>query len=84
MIADPRTGRSWLGARFPVTQGFFTNLPYFDQLQRSDTMWSPDSRYFVFGAYAADGQATLFIAAGDGNLKPRFIAYGENSSWSRR
>ncbi len=84
MIADPRTGKSWLGARFPTTEGFFANLAYFDQLHRSDTMWSPDSRYFVFGAYTADGQSGLFIASADGNLKARFIDFGANSSWSRR
>jgi Tol biopolymer transport system component len=84
MVADARSGRSWLGARFPSTNGFFNNLPYFDQLQRSDTLWSPDSRYFVFSAYAADSEAALFIAQADGNLKPRFIDYGENASWSRR
>jgi TolB protein len=84
MIADPRTGKSWLGARFPTTEGFFGNLPFFDQLQRSDTMWSPDSRYFVFNAYTANGKSGLFIASADGNLKPRFIDYGANSSWSRR
>jgi Tol biopolymer transport system component len=84
MVADPRNGRSWLGARFPTTEGFLGNLPYFDQLQRSDTMWSPDSRYFVFNAYTADKKPALFIASADGNLKPRFIDFGENSSWSRR
>ena len=84
MIADPGNGRTWLGARFPTTEGFFYNLAFFDQLQRSDTMWSPDSRYFVFTAYTTDLQTALFIASADGNLKARFIDLGENASWSRR
>jgi TolB protein len=84
MIADPSTGRSWLGARFPTTEGFFSNLQFFDQLQRSDTMWSPDSRFFIFTAYTSDKKEAVFIASADGNLKPRFIDYGGNASWSRR
>jgi TolB protein len=83
MIADTK-GKSWLGARFPTTEGFLNGLPYFDQLHRSDTMWSPDGRYFVFNAYAADGKPGLFIASADGNVKARFIDHGANSSWSRR
>jgi Tol biopolymer transport system component len=84
MGCDPATGRTWLIARFPASRGFLSVIPFFDQYQRSSTIWSPDSHFIVFTALAADGNSGLFVARSDGDLKPRFIASGDEAFWSRK
>jgi hypothetical protein len=44
MGCDATTGKTWTIARFPATRGLLTILPFFDQYQRSATIWSPDGR----------------------------------------
>src|SRR5208282_501333 len=77
MAYDVASEKTWVIARFPPTRGFFSVIPYFDQYQRSSTMWSPDSRFIGFTALAADGTPGLFVAQADGNIKPRFLAPGD-------
>ncbi len=79
---DAASGKTWVIARFPPSRGFFSVLPYFDQYQRSSTIWSPDSRFIGFTALAADGSAGLFVAHADGNIKPRFLTPGDYAFWS--
>jgi dipeptidyl aminopeptidase/acylaminoacyl peptidase len=79
---DAATGATWVIARFPPSRGFFSVLPYFDQYQRSSTMWSPDSRFIGFTALTADGSPGLFVARADGNIRPRFLASGDDAFWS--
>ncbi len=81
---DPASRRSWTIARFPISAGMATLLPFFDQYLRSDTIWSPNGRFITFSAYAADGLPALFVARGDGNLRPRKLAAGDWVSWSPR
>jgi TolB protein len=84
MGCDPATGKTWTVARFPPSRGFFTVLPFFDQYQRSSTMWSPDSRFITFTGIAADGDPAVFVSRADGNIKPRFVAAGDDAFWSLR
>ena len=84
MGCNPVTGKTWLIARFPASRGLLSVIPFFDQYQRSATIWSPDSRSIVFTALAADGTPALFVARSDGNIKPRFITSGDEAFWSRR
>ncbi len=79
---DAGTGRTWTIARFPVTRSLISILPFFDQYQRSATIWSPDSRFIVFTALSSSGDPALYIARADGNLKPRFLTNGDNAFWS--
>ncbi len=81
---DAVTGKTWLIARFPPSRGFFNVLPFFDQYQRSSTMWSPDSRFIGFTALTDQGSSGLFVARADGNIKPRFLASGDDAFWSSR
>ena len=81
---DAVTGRTWLIARFPPSKGFFNVLPFFDQYQRSSTMWSPDSRFIGFTALTDQGTSGLFVARADGNIKPRFLTSGDDAFWSSR
>jgi Tol biopolymer transport system component len=79
---DVTTGQTWTIALFPATDGFLSILPFFDQYQRSATIWSPDSRYVVFSAISAKGQPSVFVARADGSLTPRFLAAGDSAFWS--
>jgi hypothetical protein len=81
---DAVTGKTWLIARFPPSKGFFSVLPFFDQYQRSSTVWSPDSRFIGFTALTDQGASGLFVARADGNIKPRFLASGDDAFWSSR
>ncbi len=78
------TGRTWTIARFPISSGLLSILPFFDQYHRSATIWSPDSRSLVFTAFAADGTSGLFAARADGRGRPRFLASGDFAFWSWR
>ena len=79
---DVVTARTWTIARFPPSRGFFGILPFFDQYQRSSTIWSPDSRFLAFTAVTADGSPGIFVSRADGNIVPRFIAGGDDAFWS--
>ena len=79
---DVASGRTWTIARFPPSRGFFNVLPFFDQYQRSSTMWSPDSRLIGFTALTAEGSSGLFVARADGNIRPRFLTPGDYAFWS--
>ena len=79
---DPASGRTWTIARFPGSRGLLSILPFFDQYQRSATLWSPDSRLLVFTAISANGEPGLYVARADGNVKPRFLTAGDFGFWS--
>jgi Tol biopolymer transport system component len=79
---DTATGKTWTIARFPPSGGMFSILPFFDQFQRSATIWSPDSRFILFTALTADGSPGLFIAKTDRSLPPRFLTSGDYAFWS--
>jgi Tol biopolymer transport system component len=79
---DAATGKTWDIAVFPVTRGTLSILPFFDQYQRSATIWSPDGRYVVFTALSAKGEPALYVSRADGTLKPRFLTDGDYAFWS--
>ena len=59
-------------------------LPFFDQYQRSGTMWSPNSRYLTFSATTSRGFPGVFVAAASGRFRPEFVGPGDLPFWSRR
>ncbi len=79
---DAATAKTWTIARFPTTRGLLNILPFFDQYQRSASLWSPDSRYLVFTALSAGGDPSIYVVPADGSLKPRLLAPGDSAFWS--
>lgn len=79
---DAATGRTWTIARFPPTRGMFSVIPFFDQFQRSATIWSPDSHFILFTALTNDGSPGLFVARADRTVTPRFLTAGDYAFWS--
>lgn len=58
-------------------------IPFFDQYQRSATIWSPDSNNLVISALSGeDAIPHLFVVAASGALNPRPIATGILGFWS--
>jgi hypothetical protein len=78
-IAEAKSGETKRIARFEPSQAFMNLLPFFDQYQRSATIWSPDSNNLVISA--ADG---LFIVPSSGDFEPRFLVPGRMGFWSRQ
>jgi len=81
-IAEARSGSTRRIAAFQPTQTFLNIFPFFDQYQRSVTIWSPDSNYLVVSAVASAEQQGLFIVPASGDYEPRFLAEGNVGFWS--
>jgi Tol biopolymer transport system component len=81
-VAEARTGESERIAAFQPTAGFLNVIPFFDQYQRSVTIWSPDSNYLVLSALASEEQQGLFIVPASGNFEPRFLIEASVGFWS--
>ena len=81
-IAEPKTGDTERIAAFQPTSTFLSIFPFFDQYQRSATIWSPDSRYLVVSAVASESTQGLFIVPASGDFEPRFLTEGRLGFWS--
>ncbi|MEE9216872.1 MAG: hypothetical protein V3U32_05485 [Anaerolineales bacterium] len=81
-IAEPKTGDFKRIAAFQPTPTFLNIFPFFDQYQRSVTIWSPNSRYIVVSAVASEEVQGLFIVPASGDFEPRFLTEGRLGFWS--
>lgn len=81
-VVEVASGESKRIALFQPTQGFLNLFPFFDQYQRSTTIWSPDSNYLVVSAIASEDTQGLFIVPASGNFEPRFLAPARVGFWS--
>ncbi|MFQ5942609.1 MAG: TolB family protein [Anaerolineales bacterium] len=81
-IAKPKTGDTRRIAAFQPSPSFLNIFPFFDQYQRSATIWSPDSRYIVVSAVASEDTQGLFIVPASGDFEPRFLTEGRLGFWS--
>ncbi|OGO28509.1 MAG: hypothetical protein A2Z16_12925 [Chloroflexi bacterium RBG_16_54_18] len=81
-ILDVRSKKSLLVASFQPTEDFVNFLFYFDQYQRSATIWSPDSRNLVVSARRDQGKSGIFIVEASGNLESRYLTNGILALWS--
>lgn len=66
---------------FTPTESFLNIFPYFDQYQRSITLWSPDSREMVIAGSDGQGKPGIYVinALEGGSAR---IADGELAFWS--
>ncbi len=81
-VADSRSGESeriWL---FRPTAPFLDMLVYFDQYQRSSTIWSPDSNYLVVPVVLEDDRQGLAIVRSSGGFEPRLLIEAQLGVWS--
>jgi TolB protein len=81
-VLDVKSGEARRISVFIPTEQFLSVLPYFDQYQRSATLWSPDSRLLVVSGYLQQGAPTIWVAPASGNMESRPIAEGLLAFWS--
>jgi len=81
-VAEPKSGDFKRIAAFQPTPTFLNIFPYFDQYQRSVTIWSPDSRYILVSAVANGEVQGLFVVPASGDFEPRFLTEGRLGFWS--
>lgn len=82
-VMNARNGESELLATIRPPESFITQiLPFYDQYQRSATIWSPDARNLVINAMTGDNRPGIFILPADGSLEPRFVEFGTMAFWS--
>lgn len=81
-VAKTSNAKGKLIATFPPTEPFVDVLSFFDQYQRSSTIWSPDSNYLVIPAVAGRDLEELFIVPASGGFEPRLLTEGNLAFWS--
>lgn len=81
-IVDVRSGESYEVTKFIPTQHFISTLPFFDQYQRSVTIWSPDSKHLVISGSDNDSEPGIYVVEAGSGIDPRYIAAGHLAYWS--
>lgn len=82
-IANAKDGSIREVTTFLPSSNFLNIIPFFDQYQRSSTIWSPDGNYLVLSAISTeDGTPGIFIVPSSGSLSPRFLVEGTMAFWS--
>ena len=81
-VLDVETGNSQRLIEFTPTEDFLNILPFFDQYQRSATIWSPDSKDLVISAIDQDGEHGIYAVEVSENSEARRLASGQLAFWS--
>ena len=81
-ILDIASGESKRIRFFQPTPEFFNTLNFFDQYQRSATIWSPDSKNVVVAAVSGEENKGIWVINVSGQLDPRPVAPGSVAFWS--
>jgi Tol biopolymer transport system component len=59
-------------------------MSYFDQYQRSSTIWSTDSQMITFASLGQDGAEMIFVVSASGDEVPQRVTQGQIAYWMRR
>jgi Tol biopolymer transport system component len=79
---DTNTTRELLS--FQPTPSFLGQIvPYYNQYQKSSTIWSPDGKNVVINAVTQDGRPAVIAVNLAGEWEPWFVGYGTFPFWSR-
>jgi TolB protein len=81
-LLDVQTGDSQRLIEFTPTEDFLNILPFYDQYQRSATIWSPDSKNLVISALDQDGVHAIYAIEISENSEARRLASGRLAFWS--
>ena len=81
-LVDVRTGAITRLAVFSPTSDFIDILPFYDQYQRSTTIWSPDSQRIVYSSGDSGGDEGIYVVQASGEGVPQRIASGTVAYWS--
>jgi TolB protein len=83
-MLDMATGESKELFSYQPTEQFSRILPYFDQYNQSNTIWSPDNNNLVLSFLDNQGNPGIAIVAASGQLEPRLLTNGYLAFWSWR
>ena len=81
-VLDVQTGDSQRLIEFTPTEDFVRIMQFFDQYQRSATVWSPDSNNLVISAIEQDGEHVIYALEISENSEARRLASGRLAFWS--
>jgi hypothetical protein len=59
-----------------------TYLPFWDQYERSQTVWAPDGRYFVHVGASEDGRSGVWVHDASTSGASSFLVDGDVAFWS--
>ncbi len=80
-VYDLGSGNNRRVTAFNPTDSFLQIFPFYDQYQRSGTIWSPDSKNLVLAGVDSSGEAGIFVVDADGGRSQK-IADGDLAFWS--
>lgn len=81
-IIESDTGRARrLGPVVPGAEFYGTYIPYFDQYNRSGTIWSPDSRSLLLNAQTEDENRPGIYLVDVETMERELIAHGHMPFW---
>jgi TolB protein len=80
-IFDLVSGDTRQVTAFVPTPSFVQVFPFFDQYQRSGTIWSPDSKYLVIAGVDDNGSPGIFVVDANGGQSQK-IADGDLAFWA--
>jgi len=84
-LVDAATGESTLATVIRPTSEFLTGImPFYDQYERSSTIWSPDSSQLLLNAIGDDGRPGIYLLSVERRGPLRLLAEGLLPFWSSR
>lgn len=81
LVYDLASETSKTVAQIQPTDSFQQVFPFFDQYQRSGTIWSPDSQKLVLAGFDRSGNPNIFVVSANGGPLQK-IADGDLAFWS--
>ena len=82
MILDAASGEARLLHTFFPSDAFVSVLPFFDQYQRSATIWSPDSQNVVISTVVSDESELIMVLDAVGDTPVKILDSGQIAFWS--
>lgn len=81
-LVEAESGQQHRLASFRPTEAFLNVLPFYDQYQRSATIWSPDGRSLVYSAVEAGGGSEILRLDAKPGATAVPIGQGTLAFWS--
>lgn len=81
-VVEAATGEAVEVTTFRPTAAYLTVVPFFDQYDRSSTMWSPDGSDLVYTARGEDGSPGVYRLEASAGAEPELLAAGRLAFWS--
>ncbi len=81
-LVDAESGEVSRLTSFRPTEAFLNVLPFYDQYQRSNTIWSPDGSSLAYTAELPSGGSTVFALPAESGSQAEVLGRGKLAFWS--